>query len=89
MNEIIVSPCINICKTDPISGYCYGCGRTNKEKIIWKNPNTLNTWKKENLKMLKERLIGWQKDAFEKSYVYKQETGISLIKKKLMESKDS
>ena len=89
MNEIIVSPCINICKTDPISGYCYGCGRTNKEKIIWKNPNTLNIWKKENLKMLKERLSGWQKDAFEKSYVHKQETGISLIKKKLMESRDS
>ena len=89
MNEIIISPCINICKTDPISGYCYGCGRTNKEKMIWKNPDTLNTWKKENLKMLKERLLGWQKDAFEKSYVCKQETGISLIKKKIMESKDS
>ena len=49
MNENIISPCISICKTDPISGYCYGCGRTDEEKAIWKNPDTLNSWKKENL----------------------------------------
>ena len=30
----IVSPCISVCKTDPISGFCYGCGRTNDEKTI-------------------------------------------------------
>jgi len=29
---MIVSPCISICKTDPKTGYCYGCGRTNEEK---------------------------------------------------------
>ena len=28
----IVSPCISICKTDPITGYCYGCARTDQEK---------------------------------------------------------
>ena len=27
-----VSPCISICKTDPVTGFCYGCGRTNEEK---------------------------------------------------------
>ena len=87
MNEIIISPCISICKTDPITGYCYGCGRTAEEITVWKNPDTLNDWKTENLTTLKERLVGWQRVAFEESYIYKQQTGMSLIKKKLIESK--
>ena len=89
MRTIIISPCISICKTDPLTGYCYGCGRTNEEKLEWKKQDTLNTWKEENLKNLKERLVGWQKNAFEKSYAYKKKTGISLVKKKLMETKNS
>lgn len=89
MNENIISPCINICKTDPLTGYCYGCGRTNEEKIIWKKQDTLNIWKEKNLKVLKKRLVGWQKNAFEKSYLCKQQTGMSLIKKKLMKTKNS
>ena len=44
MNKVI-SPCISICKTDPSTGYCYGCGRTNDEKAIWKNEDTSNEWK--------------------------------------------
>ena len=36
----IISPCISVCKTDPVSGYCYGCGRTNEDKVVWKNENT-------------------------------------------------
>lgn len=88
MDKNVISPCISICKTDPLTGYCYGCARTNEEKIIWKNTDTLNSWKKENLKILKDRLSGWQKDAFEKSYICKQQTGMSLIKKKLMETKN-
>ena len=88
MDKNVISPCISICKTDPLTGYCYGCGRTNEEKIIWKNTDTLNNWKKENLKILKERLSGWQKNAFEKSYICKQQTGMSLIKRKLMETKN-
>ena len=87
MYEKIISPCISICKTDPITGYCYGCGRTNEEKIIWKKEETVNAWKVENLIALKERLEGWQKNAFEKSYLCKKKTGMSLIKKTLLESK--
>ena len=30
--ENVTSPCISVCKTDPISGFCYGCGRSNDEK---------------------------------------------------------
>ena len=44
----IVSPCISICKTDPVTGLCYGCARTNKEKKIWKDENTENDWKLNN-----------------------------------------
>ena len=29
---MIISPCISICKTDPKTGYCYGCGRTIEER---------------------------------------------------------
>ena len=32
--KMIISPCISICKTDPQTGYCYGCGRNNEEKKI-------------------------------------------------------
>ena len=35
----IVSPCISICKTDPITGYCYGCARTDQEKNYGKMKN--------------------------------------------------
>ena len=29
IRKMIVSPCISICKTDPLTGYCYGCGRND------------------------------------------------------------
>ena len=45
MNKNVVSPCISICKTDPLTGYCYGCGRTKKEIVIWKSADTQNDWK--------------------------------------------
>ena len=86
-NKEVVTPCMSVCKTDPISGYCYGCGRTDKDKKIWKDPETSDEWKINNLELLRTRLNGWQKDAFDKSYAYKKENGISLIKKKLLEQK--
>tara|TARA_Y100000815_G_scaffold240636_1_gene236264 strand:+ start:462 stop:776 length:315 start_codon:yes stop_codon:yes gene_type:complete len=84
----IISPCISVCKTDPVSGYCYGCGRTNEDKVVWKNENTTNEWKVNNLKELKTRLSNWQLEAFEKSYQSKIETGLSLIKKKILDSQN-
>ena len=45
----ITSPCISICKTDPRTGFCYGCGRTNEEKKIWKEEKTTVVWKEENV----------------------------------------
>ena len=78
-----ISPCISVCKTDPETGYCYGCGRTNEEKSIWKEENTSSDWKQENLEIIKGRLSGWQLESFNKSYEFKIKNGISLIKHKL------
>jgi uncharacterized protein len=80
---MIISPCISICKTDPKTGYCYGCGRNNAEKKIWKKVETADEWKKENLVEIQSRLKGWQLESFKDSYKHKMENGISLYKKKI------
>ena len=85
---MIISPCISICKTDPQTGYCYGCGRNIDDKIQWKSAETSNNWKIDNLEIIRSRLSGWQQDAFDKSYQHKNETGNSLIKQKLLDSKN-
>ena len=46
---MIISPCISICKTDPQTGYCYGCGRNNEDKKMWKLNDTSAQWKQDNL----------------------------------------
>jgi len=80
---MIISPCISICKTDPKTGYCYGCGRNNEEKKLWKLEETSDQWKEGNIESIKKRLSGWQLKSFEESYTYKIENGISLFKKNL------
>jgi|TARA_X000000368_G_scaffold94968_1_gene72715 predicted Fe-S protein YdhL (DUF1289 family) len=81
---MVISPCISICKTDPVTGFCYGCGRNNEEKKTWKNENTTVEWKKKNLIEIKSRLKGWQLESFEQSYKHKIENGISLLKKEML-----
>ena len=76
-----ISPCISICKTDPQTGFCYACGRTNEEKKTWKNEKTSNEWKKNNLIEIQKRLNGWQLESFKESYQHKINNGISLYKK--------
>ena len=81
----VISPCINICRTDPVTGFCYGCARTNDEKKKWKDVNVTDDWKKENLKLIQARMRGWQLSTFKESYNHKVKQGISLFKKKLLE----
>tara|TARA_Y100000816_G_C25808543_1_gene423291 strand:- start:240 stop:500 length:261 start_codon:yes stop_codon:yes gene_type:complete len=85
MQKKIVSPCISICKTDPLTGYCYGCARTEEEKKMWKNEKTSNEWRYKNLDSIVSRMKGWQLDTFKLSYNHKVKKGISLFKKKLLE----
>ena len=85
MSKKVISPCISICRTDPVTGYCYGCARTDEEKKLWKDENTNEIWKKANLEEIKSRMQGWQLNTFEESYNHKVKQGISLFKKKNLE----
>ena len=78
----IISPCISICKSDPKTGFCYGCARTDDEKRLWKDEQTANEWKAKNLKEIALRMKGWQLETFKESYQHKLDTGISIFKKK-------
>ena len=78
---MIISPCISICKTDPSTGYCYGCVRSNEEKQIRKKEDTYDDWKKNYLETINKRLSDWQLESFKESYEYKINNGISLFKK--------
>ena len=87
MNNKIISPCISICKTDPLTGYCYGCARTEEEKKLWKDESTKNDWRSNNFKIIIKRMEGWQLNTFKESYEYKISNGISLFKKNLLDKK--
>ena len=84
---IITSPCISICKTDPVTGLCYGCARTNAEKKLWKDENTKSEGKLKNHEEIQKRMSGWQLETFKESYKHKIEHGISLFKKNVLETK--
>ena len=85
MDNKIISPCISICKTDPVTGFCYGCARTNEEKKLWKDEKTSNEWKIQNLEIITSRMQGWQKNTFKMSYNHKIKQGISIFKKNQLE----
>ena len=78
---MIISPCISICKNDPSTGFCYGCGRTIEERKSWKLIETTDEWKKKNIETIKERLSGWQLDIFNESYEHKINKSISLSRR--------
>ena len=79
---MIINPCISICKTDPVTGFCYGCGRTNEDKKNWKSQDCTDEWKEKNLMEIQKRLNGWQLESFVESYENKINKGISLYKEK-------
>ena len=54
-----------------------------KKKKIWKNPNTTNEWKKENLDILIKRMNDSQLKTFEQSYKEKIEFGKLVYSKNL------
>ena len=87
MEKKIISPCISICRTDPLTGFCYGCARTIEDKKKWKDDKTSVDWKKNNLKEITQRMEGWQLETFKESYKHKLKNGISLFKKNLLETK--
>ena len=48
---------------------------------MWKDENTTDKWKNENLKTIISRMRGWQLETFMESYDHKVKEGISLYKK--------
>ena len=78
-----ISPCISICKSNPKTGFCFGCARTDEEKKIWKNPETTIEWKKENLKILTSRMSETQLKTFNNSYDEKIKFGKLVYSKNL------
>ena len=87
MDNKVVSPCISICRTDPVTGYCYGCARTDEEKKLWKDENVKDQWKEKNLKLIITRMQGWQLETFKESYEHKKNKGMSLFKKEQLKNK--
>ena len=87
MDNKVVSPCISICRTDPVTRYCHGCARTDEEKKLWKDENVKDQWKEKNLKLIITRMQGWQLETFKESYKHKKNEGISLFKKNLLKNK--
>jgi|TARA_B100002003_G_scaffold22800_1_gene18817 predicted Fe-S protein YdhL (DUF1289 family) len=84
---MIVSLCVSICKTDPVTGYCYGCARTNEEKKIWEDEKTTEKWKKSNFGEITKRMSGWQLNSFKESYEHKIKSGVSLFQKYSIQKK--
>ena len=85
---MIISPCISICKSDTVTGFCYGCARNHEEKLKWKDKSTADRWKLKNLIEIRSRMQGWQLDSFEKSYNFKCKNRFSLEKKRKNELND-
>ena len=67
---------------DEDTGFCEGCARSSKEKILWKDKNTTDEWKTTNLIVIQKRMSTSMLKNFKESYEFKIKNGISLIKKK-------
>jgi uncharacterized protein len=50
----VQSPCIGVCRLDPASSICLGCGRTLEEIAKWTHLDNLQ--KKQVTKLLEARL---------------------------------
>ena len=70
---------------DEDTGFCEGCARSSKEKILWKDKNTTDEWKKTNLIVIQKRMDDLTLKSFKESYEFKIKNGISLIKKKKLD----
>jgi predicted Fe-S protein YdhL (DUF1289 family) len=70
---------------DEDTGFCEGCARSSKEKILWKDKNTTDEWKTTNLIVIQKRMNTSILKNFKESYEFKIKNGISLIKKKKLD----
>ena len=52
-SQNVPSPCIDVCRMSPATGYCEGCGRTIAEITAW--PGYSDVEKREVLEQLPRR----------------------------------
>lgn len=79
----IISPCINVCVTDPETDLCYGCSRTTKEITEWSKYN--DEEQSKVIEISRKRMDEWQRKAFDKAYKEKIEFGTGLLKKQKLQ----
>jgi predicted Fe-S protein YdhL (DUF1289 family) len=53
-DEPVLSPCINVCRMDPATGWCEGCYRTIEEITAWSRMSDAD--KREVWRRLVERV---------------------------------
>ncbi len=49
-----MSPCAGVCKSDEVSGWCYGCGRSDQEIKDWQSYD--DAFRADLIAPLKERV---------------------------------
>tara|TARA_B100000886_G_scaffold155928_1_gene106182 strand:- start:81 stop:329 length:249 start_codon:yes stop_codon:yes gene_type:complete len=79
----IISPCINVCVTDPETDLCYGCSRTTKEITEWSKYN--DEEQSKVIEISRKRMDELQRKAFDKAYKEKIEIGTGLLKKQKLQ----
>ena len=52
MSKKVISPCISICKTDPVTGFCMVVREQTKKRNCGKMKILIVKWKKENLEII-------------------------------------
>jgi predicted Fe-S protein YdhL (DUF1289 family) len=52
-DETVASPCIGICKLDPLTKLCEGCFRTGEEISLWRDAD--NHWRRSVWQRIERR----------------------------------
>ena len=64
--EFLISPCVGVCTHDLDTGFCKGCGRTEREVGLWRFED--NSWRRAHLEALKERSAAQRKPDWQDAY---------------------
>ena len=63
----VYSPCISECQYDQ-NNTCFRCMRSKEERVKWKDANTTDEWKLENLNNIQERMPEYTLKSWKEAY---------------------
>ena len=66
----VYSPCVSVCQYDQ-NNTCFGCMRSKEERVKWKDTNTTDEWKLENLNNIQERMPEYTLKSWKEAYKIK------------------